>query len=236
MRLFLPVAALILFFLCVIFGTACQRSRNQPHPMTEQVGMFSYRNAALTGYRQYNNKGTLKKKIIIKRNKQGTIAEKSHYDAAGVLSLKLIYEYDKAKLHRKIKRSPDGETVRDNLYTYDMNGHLKEQQVFGADSRLMKTHVYVFNHNSERIQKTSFDAKGCLKKNKIYLFDSRGRRYRDYTLSINGDIILATQYIYDDDSNISNIRYSDGYGKLKTQAVITYDHLNRRLKKERFDI
>lgn len=236
MKSFLPALFIIVIFLCISLSSSCQMTRKTISPATGQTGMFSYRNASLAGYNYYDNKGNLKKEIIITRNTQGRIIEKEHFDAAGNLMKKFIYEYDKAaRLSRKSKLSPDGKYIRDNLYSYDINGHLKKQQVLGQDRQLLKTHIYVFNHNDERIQKTTWDKKNNLKKTKLYLYDSKEKRSRDYTISADGDILSVTRYKYNNSDDISNITYTDSQGKKKGHAVITYDSQNRRLKKKRFD-
>lgn len=228
--------------MAIIAGTflftipSCAQNNVKKWPVSDQVGMYSYRVKELIGYTASDSHGQISKKIVIKRNQNDDIIEKMHFDKFDKVKLKFSYGFDSEnRLVQKVKQSPEGKALRTYNYFYDNNNRLFKQTYSDADGVLIKTHYYYFNRRGERIRKTTRDNKGRLKSIRLYIFDGHDRRVRDYSLSRDGDISGTVKYFYDETGCMTKIEFFNDKFELRDVSMFTLDSLGRRIKKERFD-
>ena len=73
---FMAVFISIFFFAVPLFA----ENNGKKWPVSDQVGMYSYRAKELLGYTSLDGHGKILKRIVIKRDQNNDIIEKIHFD------------------------------------------------------------------------------------------------------------------------------------------------------------
>ncbi len=205
-------------------------------PVSDQVGMCSYRVKNLVGYIKMDAGGKEVNRIVIERDADGNIVRKVHYDKNGEIRKRFSYRFDGARrLMEKIKHGPDGTPVKIIRYEYTLSNRICKQVDSAGDGSLLKTHYYYFNEDGERIRKTTYTSRNTLKRTRLHLFDEGGRRIRDYSFLPDGNMAGSASYEYDESGFMECIRFYDGAFQLRGKSLIAKDAAGRPTKKNRFD-